>query len=244
MPRGSSNVNHVALTDHRIRRRPEPAAAGVLDPVDAAVRLRPFHPRSNDSNDPELSRDRAVAVIARARTQSDTVRVAVGRQLVPVLDLASGAHPDDLPARESLDVALAWQGDLDAALAACEATLAVAPNRELVLADAGLIAQRLGLNERSLSYWRRALAINPHSSRYRYEVANALAVRGDWPAAVNECRTVLAANGGHVPSRLLLMQHYWQTGVKDKARAELVAILALHPPNEAILKERFAEILR
>jgi hypothetical protein len=40
------------------------------------------------------------------------------------------------------------------------------------------------------------------------------------------------------------MQHYWQTGVKDKARAELVTILALHPPNEAILKERFAEILR
>jgi tetratricopeptide (TPR) repeat protein len=157
---------------------------------------------------------------------------------------AVGDHPDDLPAREGLGVALAWAGNLEAALAACEATLARAPKRELVLSDAGLIAQRLGLNENSLGYWRRALDINPHSSRYRFEVANALVVRGDWPAAVEECRAVLAANGGHVPSRLVLMQYHWESGAKDKARAELVAILSLRPPNEAMLRQRFAEILR
>jgi hypothetical protein len=244
MPRGDSNVNHVALTDHRILRRPVAATAPENDPVAVARRLVPFGKETLDTADSELMRDLAVGLVTRARTQSDAVRTEIARMWVTVLSRAVRDHPDDLPARESYGIALAWLGQLDAALIESEATLAVAPKRELVLSDAGVITQRLGLNDKSLGFWKRALEINPHSSRYRYEVANALTVKGDWPEAVAECRTVLAANGGHVPSRLLIMQFYWQSGDKVKAREEFTAILALHPVNEAQLRERFTELLR
>jgi hypothetical protein len=245
MPRSESNVGHVALTDHRILRRPDPSiAAGEPDPSVAARRLVPFGRDSFDDRDPELTRDRAVALVNRARHQSESVRIEIARATLADLDRTVRAHPDDLPARECLGVSLAWAGNLEASLAECEATLARAPKREQVLSDAGLTAQRLGLGEKSLGYWRRALEINPSSSRYRYEVANALAAGGNWPAAVAECRKVLDANGGHIPSRLLIMQFHWLNGAKDSARAEFVAILALHPPNETFLRTRFAEILR
>jgi tetratricopeptide (TPR) repeat protein len=185
-----------------------------------------------------------VGLVARARTQPDAFRAEVSRTVLADLDRAVRAHPDDVAAREALGVALAWQGRMEQALAACDATLELAPRRELVTSDAGVIAQRLGQGSRSLGYWERALAVIPWSSRYRYEVANALAERGEWEKAAAECKQVLERNGAHVGNRLLLMQYHHRAGRKGAARAELEAILALRPPNAEELRRRFEELLR
>lgn len=245
MPKSATSTAHVALTDHRILRKRERDTAAVEPDILSALNLlAPFGQDRADDRDPELARDLAVAWTARARTQSDAVREAVSRRWLAALSRAAGDHPDDLPAAESLGVALAWRGMLPEALAVCESTLRRAPRRELVLSDAAVIAQKLGRNDLSLDYWKRALAVNPSSSRYRYEVANALFLQGNREAAAEECRHVLASNGGHVPSRLLLAQLYWEGGAKPQAKAELLVVLALHPPNEAALRVQFAEILR
>lgn len=244
MPRAESNVGHVSLTDHRIPRRPDSAVKTDADSLVATRNLVPFGREVLDANDTELIRDLAIGLVTRARLGSESIRFEISRAWLPVLQRAVRDHPDDLPARECLGVALAWQGNLTAALAACEETLASVPRREVVLSDAAYIAQRLGLTEKSLDFWRRALAINPSSSRYRFEVASGLTALGDWAGAVAECRKVLAMNGGHVPSRLLLVQYYKQTGDKPRARAELLTVLALRPSNEAALRQQFAEVLR
>jgi hypothetical protein len=243
MPRDPTNIGHVSLTDHRIARRPDPTGTPRVEPPASPAQLVPFGRGRIDPSDPELVRDLAVGVIARARTQ-ERFRAEASRAFLPVLDRAVRAHPDDLAARECLGVALAWQGRPDLALAACDETLAAAPRRELVLSDAGLISRNMGLQDRSLDYWRRALAINPSSSRYRFEVAALLAQRGDWDAALAECRRVLARNGAHLGTRLVLLQYYLHRGMKADARAELETIVALNPARAAELRERFEGLLR
>jgi predicted CXXCH cytochrome family protein len=247
MPREGTDISHVALTDHRIPRRPEPlhGSPAEADPL-PAWRLLPFGQDRVDTSDPEMVRDWAVAVVSRAksRLQGDEVQPQVGQDLEPLLAGAVEAHPDDLSARESLAICLAWQGQAGAALEVCEGTLAQAPRREQTLCDAGVIALKLGLVDRSLDYWRRALAVNPWSARYRFAVAQLLSVRGDWEGAAAELRRALALNGSHALSRLLLVKYYLRKGEKGQARAELETALALHPPNEAQLRKQFAELLR
>jgi hypothetical protein len=246
MPQEATDISHVALTDHRILRRPAPSEpAGAEQPSAAAfLGLVPFGRDRLDGQDRELARDFAVGVIEKARTQSESFRLQASQFVLPVLQEAAAAHSDDWGARESLGVALAWQGSLEAALAACEATLEKVPGREIVLFDAAVIAQKLGMGERSLGYWQRALAINPWSSRYRFEAAFQLAQQGDWEKAAAECQRVLSYNGSHVNSRALLMQHHLQRGLREQARADLEAILALHPPNESDVRRMFNELSR
>jgi predicted CXXCH cytochrome family protein len=246
MPRGATTTNHVALVDHRILRRPPDQAALPKDPDPVAVTraLVPFGRGAPPAADPESARDVAVAQIVRARLLSETYQREIGRTCLPVLERAVQRHPDDLTARECYAVALAMDGQYGAALAECETTLAAAPNRELSLVDAALVAKRMDLVEKSLGYWRRALAVNPSSSLYRAEVAAALAARSDWPAAVDECRKVLASNAGYVPARRLLLQYFLKAGLKDRAKDELAVLLALHPPDEAVLRQQFAELAK
>ena len=242
MPREGTNINHVALTDHRILRTPPPRSENPLSPP-SPTQLLPFGRNRLDLGDSEMARDIAVATIDRARVQPST-RQEVSRFAGPLLVEAVRAHPDDLNARESLAVALAWSGNLEASLAMSEGTLERAPRREMSLSDAGVTSQKLELNDRSLAYWQRALAINPASSRYRFEVASLLALRGDWDKAVAECKKVLEQNGSHISCRLMLVHYHLKQGDKAQARVELETVLALKPPNAAELRKTYAELLQ
>jgi tetratricopeptide (TPR) repeat protein len=168
----------------------------------------------------------------------------VGRDFAQALTEAVEAHPEDLDARESLAVCLAWRGQLGPALEACEAVLARAPRRELALSDAGLIAQQLKRTDQSIAYWERALAVNPRVTRYRFALAQLLAIRGDWERAGAESRRVLAQDGTHAFSRVMLVRYYLYKGQRAEARTELETALALHPPIEAQLRKQYAELLR
>lgn len=246
MPQQDTDISHVALTDHRIRRRPDPHQGPPTepDPLLAIRSLLPFDHDRVDVSDRELMRDLAIASVVRARSQTADVRMRVGHDFTPVLAEALRTHPDDLSARESLAVSLAWQGQLGKGLEECEEVLARAPRRELALTDAGVISQQMRMLDRSLAYWQRALAVNPWSTRYRFAVAKLLSLRGDWEQAAAESRRLLAQNGAHIFARLLLMEYYLRNGKKGEARAELGIALALHPPNEAQLRQRFADLLR
>ena len=55
---------------------------------------------------------------------------------------------------------------------------------------------------------------------------------------------MLARNGSHQGTRLVLLQYYLQHGMRPQARGELEAILAFNPPNAAQLRQQFEELLR
>jgi hypothetical protein len=243
MPRAATNISHVALTDHRIPRRPDPSGTEQPHSLPTTL-LLPFHHDKLDLDDPEISRDAAVALIERARVKPGVSRLKASQLSIPLLEKAVQLNSDDLAARENLGVALAWQGELERALEVFDQALEIAPRREMILVDAGVAAQRLGDADRSLNYWERALALNSWSSRYRFEVANILAQRGDWQKAVAECKRLLAQNGSHANGHLLMMQYHLKNGARMQAQAELRTALALHPPNEADLRKTFADLLR
>ncbi len=209
MPQQVTNIQHLPLTDHRIRRNPDRLQGPPVepDPLTAIRSLRPFGQKEVDRNDRELLRDLAVASVGRARSQTPQVRKEVSGDFLQVLKEAVQAHPEDLAAQESLAVCLAWQGELGPALDVCDAVLARAPRRELALTDAGVIAQQMKLMNRSLDYWQRAVALNPTSARYHFALAQVYVSRNDWNEAAVECRRVLALNGAHPFARQLLM-HY------------------------------------
>jgi hypothetical protein len=242
MPRGATNVDHVALTDHRILRRPEDARPGASGHA-ARSPLLPFGQEELDLGDGEVARDFAVALMELARLRPDVSRLEASGTALPLLEEAVRNHPDDIAACESLGLALGLQNYRSQALTTCQAILERAPRREVVLADAALIAQSLGLPDQALGYWRRAVEVDPWLSRYRFEVARLRARRGEWEEAARQCNTVLALNGAHVGSRLLLVDYYQQAGRRNLAAAELETALALHPANAEELRQRYRQLL-
>jgi hypothetical protein len=237
MPQGGTNVSHVALTDHRIPRHAAKTPPALAYGPDS--RWVHFHENRLDLTDPAMSRDLGVALIDVLRNKPDPQsRMELSQFALPLLERATQAHLDDIPAREALGLAQGLQGRLQDALATCEQTLAQAPEREVTLADAAMIAQSLKRPDQSLAYWQRALAIDPWSSHYRYEVANLLAQGGDWDKAEAECRKVLEYNASHQKSRLLLVECELHRGDKDKARAEFKTLLELYPQDAERLRQQ------
>jgi tetratricopeptide (TPR) repeat protein len=110
--------------------------------------------------------------------------------------------------------------------------------------DAATAAEALNRLDVALALWRRALDVNPWASRYRYQLANLLAIRGEWEVAAEECRTVLRNNPANVQARLLLVAYHAQKGDKDRARTEFDLVLALNPPEPDKLRSWFAEKIR
>jgi hypothetical protein len=246
MPQGGTDVTHVALTDHRILRRPdgnrrEEKSNGPSPGLEA---LFPFHGQGVAGDDVEIARDLGVMLMEQARMESGANRAEAGRRALPLLEQAVQADPADLPARDSLELALGFQDYLQRALATCEGTLETAPRREWPLTDAAMICQALGKHDLSLAYWKRALELNPWSSRYRYEVAKQLAMHGKWQEAETESRRVLQYNAAHVESRVLLVQCFLERGQKEEAQAEVAKVLALRPADAEELKRRFDQLMQ
>lgn len=248
MPRwDSSDIAHTAVTDHRILRRPEPAA----DPTALFQRLPPgelpmvnFYRDLTGPEDTEARRDLAVAMIERTR-QSTAAGRQIARSLLPWLEAAVQAVPEDVPARADLGYALWLQGRAPEALAVFEKTLTLAPEREITLLDAARVTAQLEQPEKAIAYFRRASAVNPWGVLYPYELAQLLAKREEWTEALEQCQTVLRLYPGHLECRLLLITGYLRTGKKEQAQAEFAKVLANQPPDrERTLREWFAEQAR
>jgi tetratricopeptide (TPR) repeat protein len=238
--RVSSDVSHVAITDHRILRKPDSPSSGKRPT--SRYPLVPFHRGPDGPGEREVARDLGIALIEKARQEGGNGRA--GELALPLLNAALQEDASDVAALEARGYALWLLRRPREALAAAETVLNREPQREIALVDAATAAEAVGRNEAALAYWRRAVEVNPWTSRYRFQRANLLAVRGEWEAAAEECRTVLRNNPGNVEARLLLVAYHVQRGDRDRARAEFEAVLALHPPEPDKLRAWFAEKMR
>jgi Flp pilus assembly protein TadD len=235
----SADIIHVAATDHRVLRRPDPRAAPPGPPPAPAgdEPLAPFHAGQAQ---PGADRDLGVALAdAAGQAPPGQVREHLGDLAVPLLVAATRAHPDDVAAWEWLGAARRYTGRVKPALEAYEAALAVAPGRERALAEAGTAAGELGRTDEAVGYWRRAVAVNPRRWRYHYELAQLLA-EGDRPEALRECEEAIRLSPASTEPRLVQVACLIDAGRKDEARAAFARLLALKPPREAELRQWFA----
>src|SRR5205823_1318291 len=124
---GSSDIAHVSISNHRIRRRPATAA---LPSPSAGGRtgrasLVHFHRAQVGSGDLDAGRDLGIALIRLADGESDMDRQrALALSALPLLDRALAADPTDVAAGRARGFALWFQGRMEEAAAAFDAALA------------------------------------------------------------------------------------------------------------------------
>jgi hypothetical protein len=244
MPRRETvDVGHTALTDHRIRRRAEEADGVAPRPWAGEMPMVHFHRDLIAAGGPDIDRDLGIALITVLQENNMPSRW-VGSMALPLLEAAVRTWPDDLAAGDALSAALLLAGRTPEALVACEQVLARCPDREWTLVNATAVAEALGRPEVAIDYYRRALALSPWSSRYRYHLAKLLSERQEWAAAAAECRELLRRNPHHSNARSLLVSSLARSGDVAQARAEFQALLAQQPPDPDGLRRSFEDLLK
>jgi Flp pilus assembly protein TadD len=239
MPRlSSANVVHAAATDHRIPRD----SNKLRRPISRAEDLHPGQLRIIDFQRNQMNdRDRALAQrdvgVILCRDGAAGAAIAL-----PLLERALKAMPADVPAREAQGHALHQLGRVEESLAAFRMALAQEPNRESALAGAAYCATQGARSHDAITYWRRAIAISPWRSEYHAELALACFQDRDWPTAGEVCRKTLELDPADLETRKLLVRCYLRLGNTAAARAELLTLLSLDPPDRNDLLEIFAPL--
>jgi hypothetical protein len=222
MPRGASEVVHTAITDHRVPRRPAPAApADARRPTPGPDDLVPFHRSQLPAGDEEELRNRGLAMLGmleRGPPKEAGRRYAAAA--FPLLDRAVERDRQDWPAVEGRAQALWLLGRPEEALAGFEASASARPGSEAALGAAGSVALELDRADAARSFFERAIERNPWQSSYHHGLAVASFRRGEWGRAAGECRQALRLEPTATGTRSLLIQCYLWDGRTDQARAE------------------------
>jgi Flp pilus assembly protein TadD len=246
MPRSGSKIAHTALTDHRIPRRaapPAPAPASARRLLPGQSPLVHFHRNLVDPQDLEVARDLGLALAEFGRA-FPTLGKRLSALALPPLEAAVQRAPEDVHAREGQGYALWMLERKEEALAAFDAALATAPERELTLTYAAVLAEAMERTDSAIAYWQRAVAVNPWSSQAQYRLARLLAGRQEWAAAVKAGEAALRLNPASEEIRTLLVTCLIRTGNKERARSVFETLAALNPGDQDVLRRWFAEQLR
>jgi tetratricopeptide (TPR) repeat protein len=230
MPQGESEVNHTAITDHRIPRRPSKATPAVRRSTPGPADLVPFHRHLIPADDPEQPRNLGLALISMLdRGLPDDVARGFATAALPLLDQAVARDRHDWPAVEARADALWLLGRKDEAMRAYEAALAARPESEGTLLGAGNLALDLNQREAARGYFERAVRVNPHRALYYHRLAVASFRLAEWERAVTECRQVLRLEPTADDTRRLLVLSYLMDGRKAQALAEYDTLRHLTP---------------
>jgi predicted CXXCH cytochrome family protein len=201
MKPAESRIAHTAIADHRIHRLPP---SGPMKPPrtppSGEIPLRPFHETSASS--PELERDLGLALYEISKTYP-----AMGRRLspmaLPLLESATKLHRNDVAAWEAKGFLL-WQlGRKTEGATALKTALAHAPDRELTLTFAAVLATSLGKQDEAVRHWKRAIDVNPYSATYHYRLAKVLAEQKKWSQSLAACDETLKLDPLHDEARKL-----------------------------------------
>jgi tetratricopeptide (TPR) repeat protein len=256
MPRTGSDVNHTAITDHRIPRAsvghvsnvPERTAREPTTPAWPQAGQIPLVRFPRDSVDPdnkETARDLGMALMDLAERQPDRTARQLSGLALPMLQSAVTSAPADPPAWEAMGSAFWFQGRLGEGLAAYENALRQAPERETSLFLAATLALRSKQRAAARGYAERAIQLNPWRWQYHHALATIYSQAEDWREAVRECQEALQLNPAGLATRRVLVTGYLRTGDTAKARTEFEILLSLsQPEQQEALRRWFAQQVR
>jgi hypothetical protein len=239
MPRlAGTEIAHTAVTDHRILRDP-----GAPEPPRPALPpgqlpIQSFFDKELDPEDPATARDLGVVLVQLSRHPGPARQHLVLRGL-PLVEDAVRAFPDDVAAWEMVGWGRSISGRPDEAFQAYETALARAPDREMTLALAASLAERLKRREEALAYTRRLVAVNPWMWGYQVSLARLLARKADWAGARAASEAAVRLNPFDVETRMLHIASCVHTADDAHAEKDLAVLLALDPGNEQKLRDWF-----
>ncbi len=245
MTKSGSNINHTAISDHRILRQPDRARRADDWPVPGQMPLVHFHRHLVAGKDLEGERDRAIALVGLAT--SYPVR-EVGRSLtrlaLPGLESALSRDDADLPAREAKGNALWEQGRLEEAVEAFEKVLDAAPDREQALFQAARLLLRLRRVDSARGHAERLVEVSPWRWRHHFLLGEVHGQGGNWGAALKAGGKALELNPGGSTVRQFLVMCHLRLGERAQAQKEFDTLVAMNPPQAEMLRRWFAGALR
>jgi tetratricopeptide (TPR) repeat protein len=242
MPRGRSNINHAAITNHRIpRQRPDQAQRAEERPQPGLIPLEPFHRDISNTDEPEFYRDLGLALVEETEKHPTHVAKQLSEAALPLLQKAIDSDPDDVLAWHARATALWYQERWQEALAACHAVLQKQPERELTLYLAAGLARRLKRVDDAAGYCRRAIVVNPWRWQYHQTLGAIFAEKEEWQPAAEACRRALTLNPFSLSTRRQLIVCYVRQGQGEDARREFGTLLGMHPSEQQASFARWFE---
>lgn len=241
MPRSpSSNIEHVAVTDHRVLRHPDRPPKGVEKLRPGELPLVSFHRSLLDPKDAELPRDLALALVyladqAEADGAIEVSTFLFGRALT-LLDQAVARDPHDIPALEARGLALHTHGRLDKALAAFEEVLTKAPDREQTLLWAAEAAEAHDRLEQAEKYCRRLTEKYPYYPGHFERLASLHAKREAWPQALLTSQEAVRLGPFRAQTRELGFLSFLAVKDPSQAQKEFDLLGLLDPAHQAKLR--------
>jgi tetratricopeptide (TPR) repeat protein len=237
----SSDIIHIASTDHRIPRTP-PTRMADPDPADTGLPLVLLNGDETGSEGFEsLQRELAIAVMAEVRGLPDTPPVRLmGSRALGLLEEALAHRPDDLVARCAQAEALALLGRRQEAIQLDQAVLESTPSCEQALDDALFYGIELGDHQAALALARRAVALNPGSATFHERLAYAHLQRRDWGEALQESRAALRLNPFLRFARMFVVQCLLHQHDLQRAEEEFATLTGLNPTQRESLGRWFA----
>lgn len=169
---------------------------------------------------------RVLRLEARALAEQGNLQGARGAG-----ERAIAAAPGDPKGYAALAVLLAQGGALPAAEEVLERGIRHFPRNADLFYDAGVISAIQVRFEQALSYFDRALALDPGHRKARENRAGMLAASGRWGEAVDEYRRALAEAPEDPDLRFLLARALAGAGRSEEAASEVERVLILAPSH-------------
>ena len=176
MPAVASDVQHVAITDHRILRKPEDSSQQVKADSSGQLALDFYYRNQMDPQSPEAQRDLAVALMEFLSEHPESVRMEDLEFSRNALKSAIQRDASDIHAIESLAHAQFSLNQPAEATATIATGLQGAPDNESLLAAAVLLAAQSQDWDRAFHANQQLLERNPHQVRY-WQMAAHFALR-------------------------------------------------------------------
>jgi tetratricopeptide (TPR) repeat protein len=226
----SSEVNHSAITDHTIPRRPRrglsPSRRSTPGPDD----LAPFLPEGARASKADLARNLGTALMHMLdRSPPAEYKAAYARKALPLLDKAVTRDPEDFPAREARGDALWVLGRQEEALADYQAILSARPDLESTLGRAGELLLVMNCPQEARTHLERLVRLSPGHWRHHHLYAQATFRLRDWAAATDACKKALRIEPFQPGTRSLLIQCYLVAGHPQRAEKEYQTLKQLTP---------------
>jgi tetratricopeptide (TPR) repeat protein len=199
-----------------------------------------------DPNDPEVERNRGIAVLSMLdRGPPAEFGRKYAEFALPLLDKAVKRDPGDWPAVQAHADALWLMDRRDEAMSGYERILVARPAAETTLSRAGDLALEMNDADLASAYFTRAVAVNPWRSQYYHGLAVASFRRGELGRAVEECTKALKLEPTSTKTRSLLVQCRLAQRDTIRARGEYDTVRQLTAlPRRPDLERWFAEQLR
>lgn len=249
MPETGAEINHTAITDHRIPRNP--AALNKVTKEDRSTPgpddLIPFHQAILKPEDaPEVSRNLGLALIGMLdRGPPAAAARAYAQKALPLLDQALARDHRDWPVHLARGDALWLLGNLDEAARQYEQVMAGRPRHEMTLHGAGNLALQRQKTDDAGVYFERAVAINPWNPLYHHGLAVAAFRKGYFATAEKECLLALELDPMAVSTRSLLVQCYVALGKARPAQEHFEILRELTPEKRRLeLQDWYIDQLR